>query len=60
MCRRRRHKYRRPKSKKASVKNTIARSHSLRGGAGAGYHSGRRYSRRVKHKKGYGDEIDNC
>lgn len=37
-------------------RNIIAVAHSMRGAAGSGFHSDTKYSRKVKHKKPYGDD----
>jgi hypothetical protein len=41
---------RKKKMKKPKIRNYVSIGHSKRGGAGSGFHSKRKYSRKVKHK----------
>jgi len=36
-------------------RNIIAVAHSMRGAAGSGFHTNTKYSRKIKHKKPFGD-----
>ncbi len=44
------------KNKKIKSRDYIVLAHIKRAGAGAGFHSKRGYSRKVKHKKQYQEE----